>query len=990
MHETALSADDFVGFYEAVHGDPPWDWQQRLAAEVLAAADAQGDRKRLWPDVIDAPTGAGKTSVADIAVFALAARPGVFPRRIVWVINRRIVVDEVYEHVERINDRLREAETGPERAVADSLRAMAGPGGGDLIGMSALRGGLVLADDWARHPPDRPWVAVSTIDQYGSRLLHRGYGVSPRTRSVHAGLAGNDCLVILDEMHTSGPLHDTIRGVRDADERHAGPDRVRLPRRFEVVRMSATPGAVGPDCKTFTLSKAERAQPGLRQRLRSEIDAKLVPAKGVKGAQAGYRENAAAIAAGREHTAKAALGALAELDETLAVEVVGVVLNTVAAAQEVHRRAEEAGYTAHLLTGRMRPLDKADAVASITHAAHTRERTRDGRAAGTKPLVVVSTQSIEIGADFDFDAMITECAPADSLRQRFGRLDRKGDYTKRSDGQNPRAWIIEDKADPIYRRVNEAGKTVSIAAASWKWLKDRADRNKLVIGPGFWGEASDDLTAARPAAPQVQQTHLEAWGRTLQTPDSDPPVGDFLHGIGSSVSSEVSICWREDHLPQALKLTPPRAAEMLAVPIRAARRWLAAQTAAADTAPVGDVDAADTAPAPPGERDEAASGGCVRLKEGWKPVDVDKTSEIKPGDIVLVKPSAGGIRAGTWDPSAAAGPGGGPEDLGDRAQDDYGRPSLRLHPRHMARYMPEGRRPTLSAPGADDIDPVAEIEAALSEIAEHADPDRGGWAAKTARMLLTAAAEGQLRADRAGGPGGGYWVVSARTAAGQRAGFGGFGGYDDSESLTGDGTDLLRHGEQVGEIAARRMCQLGMPEAAQDAAAAAGQFHDIGKADPEWQYAITGDPAARLPGWVPLAKSPPGARGSALPPVRHEDISVKLAKRLAEADPEHAEELAGDWDLVLHLIGSHHGYGRPHPKLPADPNPRPVWHVTADGRLLECRTDGLCDGEFAAESSERFNRLTRRYGYYGLAWLEAVVRMADWEASAGPLREGAA
>ena len=136
MDETALSADGFAGFYEFSHGYPPWDWQQRLAAEVLA------DGK--WPDVIDAPTGAGKTSVADIAVFALAARPGVFPRRIVWVINRRIVVDEVYEHVAKINARLREAETGPERAVADSLRAMAGPGGGDLIGTSALRGGLVV------------------------------------------------------------------------------------------------------------------------------------------------------------------------------------------------------------------------------------------------------------------------------------------------------------------------------------------------------------------------------------------------------------------------------------------------------------------------------------------------------------------------------------------------------------------------------------------------------------------------------------------------------------------------------------------------------------------------------------------------------------------------------------------------------------------------------------------------------------------------------
>jgi len=52
---------------------------------------------------------------------------------------------------------------------------------------------------------------------------------------------------------------------------------------------------------------------------------------------------------------------------------------------------------------------------------------------GNKPFILIATQIVEISLDIDFDVMFTDNAPIDSLIQRFGRVNRKKDETKKGE-----------------------------------------------------------------------------------------------------------------------------------------------------------------------------------------------------------------------------------------------------------------------------------------------------------------------------------------------------------------------------------------------------------------------------------------------------------------------------------------------------------------------------------------------------------------------------
>jgi CRISPR-associated endonuclease/helicase Cas3 len=336
--------------------------------------------------------------------------------------------------------------------------------------------------------------------------------------------------------------------------------------------------------------------------------------------------------------------------------------------------------------------------------------------------------------------------------------------------------------------------------------------------------------------------------------------------------------------------------------------------------------------------------------------------DIRPNAVLVVPAEYGGWCDGTWDPAATE----PVPDLGTAAQ----RPRtaiLRLSPELLG----EAPRPDPQEPL-----PLAETRRELRAWLATGTPSATDPAVPEVVDLLRQAGE-KLRpivVDLS--PSEQRYVLHGPR---QRPGA-------DSEPATsaflGEAATLPQHLHDVEQWADELGRACGLPDTLREDLALAAALHDLGKADPRCQRMLrTGSPPRDgLLAKSALAASDYRSRrratlASTYPAgTRHELTSVALVQ-----DEPWLHDQAHDLDLVLHLIASHHGYARPFLPISATAPPVEVT-VTHRAQVLSTSSDhGLISP--AGGVPARFWRCVRRYGWHGLAWLEALLRLADHRAS---------
>jgi CRISPR-associated endonuclease/helicase Cas3 len=221
---------------------------------------------------------------------------------------------------------------------------------------------------------------------------------------------------------------------------------------------------------------------------------------------------------------------------------------------------------------------------------------------------------------------------------------------------------------------------------------------------------------------------------------------------------------------------------------------------------------------------------------------------------------------------------------------------------------------------------------------------------------------------------------------------------DPASVAQADWVSLRQHSEETRDQAAALVAALrpGLPDAAARAVVSAAFLHDVGKSHKIWQDALCGlataDDREEIEAGRPWAKSAQDGRLRFAGNVtfRHELASLLLV----DGPLEVLVDAGADRELVRYLVLAHHGKLRVQVRDPDQLSSRlllgleegAAWAVPPLlGQPGAALTVDL--GSFSFGGDRSWTRtalaLRDRYGPFVLAYLETLVRVADWRASAG-------
>lgn len=886
----------------------PFRWQQRLYEKLL-----RGE----MPGAVDIPTGLGKTAVMALWLIALA-NGAKLPRRLVYIVDRRAVVDQATRFAEQLR-----------RNLSSDLAASLGLRHGDeRLPISTLRGGLADNRDWLEDP-SKPAVIVGTIDMIGSRLLFEGYGVSRRMRPYHAGLLGVDALFLLDEAHLCPPFEAMLRKIEKERDGALGAESgfdADLPP-FRLMALSATGREmVEPtDLATFRLVQEDREELIVQQRINAakqlgvhEIENdKLLSEHLVRRAlELGCHGTACRILVFC-NSRKTAVQVKKEIDKRC--------------RQLKRQGALEREHSSELLVGERRVYERTQLEGWLESNGFINGNEQPPEV----PTFLIATSAGEVGVDMDADHMVCDLVSYERMVQRLGRVNRRG-------GEG-RSASVEVFAFP--RKDDNSSHKKYLAPLSLLPLSqdDSRDASPEALSnlKRDYPKAVEDATTSDPLYPELIRPLVDAWAMTSLTQHTGrPEIGPWLRG------------WEKDAEPQTIVVW---------------RRYLPSESCGGDSdlKPSMAADYFRCAPPHSTEQIEAVSSRVLEwlLKSAARVAKLDKSdaSAVQGQDIVAVLLDRSGAFLESLkmaDLEFLCAPA---KNLSKSAQRRRDSRKKDLRERNLPGAMLildariGGLRDGMLDETAKAEATVADSDPTWREMKQDVDGDRSAPLLGYRVLPVVRDEDGEglrlpeqprewrhIRTFETELDGSG---VALRGLAVFK--HSAFVTDEDGRSVTSMPQSLSDHLAQVAAKARALALAMNLPTDQVDAIELAARLHDVGKDTPRWQNAMNAPKDG-----CPYAKTCGGGNWRLLEGYRHEFGSLIRAEE--EDLPEHIR------DLVLHLIASHHG------------NARPI-----------IRSDGCDDGppsmleRKAGEAAVRFARLHKRYGPWGLAWREAILRAAD-------------